>query len=398
MPLQRIKTEFIGIYYRYGKNRKLPNGEPDCCFDICYQRADGQQTYEKVGWVSEGYTVEDAIRIRGNRVRQIRHPELSLPPGTSTLTVGDAWNAYKKGWLPNLKRSREVQITYEKYLSREFGKRPIASIKPQEIEIFKQTLLGTTSQYGKTLKPGSVRNILACLRQIISKALEWEMAPGVTNPVVKLRVPGADRKRQKYLTQEEARQLLQGLKELSPQMHDIAYVALYTGMRLGEVLALQVEDIDFGSRTIHIRDGKTGSRTAYFPRRLETVLRERCGKCEPTSRNLFFSKRGNPLKSKVFSRDFAKAVEKIGLNKNVSDSLYKVTFHTLRHTFCSWLAMSGIPIQVVGALAGHKELEMTQRYAKLSSATKRNALDCLENILEETETEKGRHKEEAREE
>lgn len=398
MPLQRIKTEFIGIYYRYGKNRKLPNGEPDCCFDICYQRADGQQTYEKVGWVSEGYTVEDAIRIRGNRVRQIRHPELSLPPGTSTLTVGDAWNAYKKGWLPNLKRSREVQITYEKYLSREFGKRPIASIKPQEIEIFKQTLLGTTSQYGKTLKPGSVRNILACLRQIISKALEWEMAPGVTNPVVKLRVPGADRKRQKYLTQEEARQLLQGLKELSPQMHDIAYVALYTGMRLGEVLALQVEDIDFGSRTIHIRGGKTGSRTAYFPRRLETVLRERCGKCEPTSRNLFFSKRGNPLKSKVFSRDFAKAVEKIGLNKNVSDSLYKVTFHTLRHTFCSWLAMSGIPIQVVGALAGHKELEMTQRYAKLSSATKRNALDCLENILEETETEKGRHKEEAREE
>ena len=60
--------------------------------------------------------------------------------------------------------------------------------------------------------------------------------------------------------------------------------------------------------------------------------------------------------------------------------------------------MSGIPIQVVGALAGHKELEMTQRYAKLSSATKRNALDCLEDILEETETEKGRHKEEAREE
>ena len=53
MPLQRIKTEFIGIYYRYGKNRKLPNGEPDCCYDICYQRADGQQTYEKVGWVSE---------------------------------------------------------------------------------------------------------------------------------------------------------------------------------------------------------------------------------------------------------------------------------------------------------------------------------------------------------
>ena len=116
--------------------------------------------------------MEDAIRIRGNRVRQIRHPELSLPPGTSTLTVGDAWNAYKKGWLPNLRRAREIRSTYEKYLSREFGKRPIACTKPQEIEIFTQTLLTMTSQYGKPLKPGSVRNILACLQQIISKALE----------------------------------------------------------------------------------------------------------------------------------------------------------------------------------------------------------------------------------
>ncbi len=338
--------------------------------------------------------MEDAIRIGGNRVREIRHPELSLPPGTSPFTVGDAWNAYKKGWLPNLKRSRDFQIIYEKYLSREFGKRPIAGIKPQENEIFKQTLLTrTSSQYGKTLKPGSVRNILACLRQIISKALEWEMAPGVTNPVVKLHVPGADRKRQKYLTQDEARQLLQGLKELSPLMHDIAYVALYTGMRLGEVLALKDENIDFESRTVHIQNGKTGSRTAYFPRGLEAVLRERSGRREPTSRNLFFSTRGNPLNTKVFSREFSKAVNKIGLNKNVSDSLYKVTFHTLRHTFCSWLAMSGIPIQVVGELTGHKELEMTQRYAKLSSATKRNALDCLEDTLGGESMEERRRKE-----
>ena len=120
--------------------------------------------------------------------------------------------------------------------------------------------------------------------------------------------------------------------------------------------------------------------------------------CEPTSRHLFFTRKGTPIKTKVVSCKFSQLVDKIGFNKDISDSLYKVTFHTLRHTFCSWLAMSGIPIQVVGALAGHKELEMTQRYAKLSSATKRNALDCLEDILEETETEKGRHKEEAREE
>mgnify|MGYP007007240416 FL=1 len=71
-------------------------------------------TYEKVGWVSEGYTVEDAIKIRGERIREIRHPELSVPPGTPALTLSQAWDAYKKGWLPNLKRADEVVRVYER--------------------------------------------------------------------------------------------------------------------------------------------------------------------------------------------------------------------------------------------------------------------------------------------
>ena len=82
VPIQRIKTEYIGIYYRFGKNRMLPSGEPDRCYDICYPKANGQYTYEKVGWESEGYTVEDAIRIRGNRIKEIRHPS---PDGRTSM-------------------------------------------------------------------------------------------------------------------------------------------------------------------------------------------------------------------------------------------------------------------------------------------------------------------------
>ena len=382
VPIQRIKTDFIGVYYRFGKNRILPNKEPDRCYDICFQKANGQMTYEKVGWVSEGYSVEDAIKIRGQRIREIRHPELFVPPGTPTLTLSKAWAAYKTGWLPNLKRADDVVRIYKKYLQKEFGNRVIASVTPQEIEEFKQRLLTQTSRFGTPLKPGSVRLILAHLRRIIAKALEWNMAPAVKNPASGFRVPsGADRRREKYLTPEEADRLLADLQLISCDMYDAASIGLHTGMRLAEILGLHSDDMDFTAYVIHIRDGKTGSRLVYFPEELASLLKKRVQRCAPDSHLLFFTVNGNPVNPKWFSYQFSSTVTDMGFNRDVSDSLYKVTFHTLRHTFCSWLAMNGVSAQIIGELAGHSQLEMTQRYTKLASEVKRAELKCIRETL-----------------
>ena len=382
VPIQRIKTEFTGVYYRFGKNRVLPDGEQDKCYDICFQKANGQMTYEKVGWVSEGYTVEDAIKIRGERIREIRHPELSVPPGTPALTLSQAWDAYKKGWLPNLKRADEVVRVYERYLRKEFGNRAIASITPQEIEEFKGRLLNRTSRFGTPLKPGSVRLILAHLRRIIAKALEWNMAPAVANPASRFHVPsGADRKREKYLTPGEAERLLADLQLVSCDMHDAACIGLYTGMRLAEILGLHSDDVDFTACVIHIREGKTGSRVAYFSEELVPLLKKRVQQCDSVSHLLFCTVNGNPVNPKHFSYEFSRTVTDMGFNKDVLDSLHKVTFHTLRHTFCSWLAMNGVSVQIIGELAGHSQLEMTQRYTKLASEVKLAELKCIGKTL-----------------
>lgn len=62
---------------------------------------------------------------------------------------------------------------------------------------------------------------------------------------------------------------------------------------------------------------------------------------------------------------FKRTVADIGLNPLGIDRLEKVCFHTLRHTYCSWLAMEGVSLHSIGKLVGHKTSKMTERYSHL---------------------------------
>ena len=76
-PSGRIKTRYVGVYVRHWmRKRYTVGGNTDKCFDIHYRDGQGKYVWEKVGWLSEGYTVEDAVRLRGERVKARRHPEL----------------------------------------------------------------------------------------------------------------------------------------------------------------------------------------------------------------------------------------------------------------------------------------------------------------------------------
>ena len=73
------------------------------------------------------------------------------------------------------------------------------------------------------------------------------------------------------------------------------------------------------------------------------------------------------------SRAFMKCVSQLGFNDGVTDSRQRVVFHTLRHTFASWLVQKGVPLHTVAELMGYKSIAMTQRYAHLSPDSLRNA-------------------------
>lgn len=216
------------------------------------------------------------------------------------------------------------------------------------------------------------------MRRIINKANEWKLTSGNHNPVSHVTVPDSDHKRERYLQPKEAEKLLDGLQHISCMLYNVAYIALYTGMRLDEILQLKGQEVDLASGTINF-NGKTGRRPSYIADPLKAHLQKILP--ENPSQNIFLSPKGKPVNLKWFSNKFAQAVRDMGFNKGVTDSAQKVVFHTLRHTFCSWLAIKGVPLFTIGELVGHSSVEMTKRYAKLSPDSKRDALKFIDSTL-----------------
>jgi integrase len=80
---------------------------------------------------------------------------------------------------------------------------------------------------------------------------------------------------------------------------------------------------------------------------------------------------------KKLSHSFYKTIKDLGWNDGIEDKRQRVVFHTLRHTFASWLAMQGESLLTIKELMGHKTVEMTLRYSHLIPDQKRAAVDKL---------------------
>jgi len=85
-------------------------------------------------------------------------------------------------------------------------------------------------------------------------------------------------------------------------------------------------------------------------------------------------------KINAVSSTYAKTVEAIGLNEGVTDRRMKVVFHTLRHTYASWLVENGVDLYTVKELIGHSSLSMTERYSHVGENAKTVAIRKLEKI------------------
>ena len=76
-------------------------------------------------------------------------------------------------------------------------------------------------------------------------------------------------------------------------------------------------------------------------------------------------------------------IQELGFNKGVANKRYNVSFHTLRHSFASWLAIQGTSLYEIKELLGHKSIEMTERYAHLIPSVKRKAVNRLAGTFKE---------------
>jgi integrase len=252
---------------------------------------------------------------------------------------------------------------FERHLLPVLGRQRLDAIGVREIESLKADL-------AQRLSPKTINNCLTVLRHALATAVQWKLI--ATVPAVQwLRVPEQDFR---FLDFDEAQRLVAAAQGADRTM---VVVALNTGMRLGEMLALRWSDIDLKAGRLVVRRavarGIVG--TPKSGRSREIPLNDTVTRALEQHRHLrgplvFCTDDGRMLTKNEAKAPLARARRRSGI--------VELGWHDLRHTFASHLVMRGVPLKAVQELLGHATIEMTMRYAHLAPATKSDAVRVLD--------------------
>ena len=363
---QRISTRYTGVYVYVPESGE----KPDVIFYICY-RFDGRLIWEKVGKETEGYSAALADQVRAERIRNIRHGE-ELPKKKRSPLFKDVMDKYLE-WAKNKRSYVNDESRYKLYLKDRFDNKRLSEISPLDLEKLKQDLLK------KKLAPATIKHALCVFRQAVNRAIEWGLYKG-ENPIKRVKMPVVNNQRQRFLSHAEAESLLIKLKAVSQQVHDMALLALHCGLRAGEIFNLCNQDIDIQNGLIRISDPKNKeNRSAYMTQGVKDILRGYYDPEKPAEH--IFRDRWHGERVKYLSKTFDRAVTDLKINYGITDRRQRVTFHTLRHTFASWLALQGESLITLRDLLGHKTTAMTNRYSHLTADHRKTAILKMENTF-----------------
>ena len=258
---------------------------------------------------------------------------------------------------------------YHTHLAKPFDHKRMDEISSFDLERLKADLSK------KGLAPATVKHCLVIVRQIYNKAAVWGTYKG-ENPIVGVKMPVLQNRRERFLSRSEADAILNALKARSGQLHDMALLSLHCGLRAGEIFNIRGQDLDFKNGLINISDPKnTIARKAYMTGTVREML-----KAWPVQSpdELLFKDNRHTGQIKGVSQTYRSVINDLKLNDGISDRRHKVLFHTLRHTFASWLALQGETILTIKELLGHRTLAMAERYTHLIPDHKRRAVLTME--------------------
>lgn len=159
---------------------------------------------------------------------------------------------------------------------------------------------------------------------------------------------------------------------------------LRTGMRIGELLNTEMEDISLEGQLIRIYESDKTSigRVVYFNNDAAEALYHWLMKRDYWKKHLFHSRRDQSISYTAAWHIFKKYVDKAGLSHK------GITLHCLRHTYATNLLNAGIPIEVLRDLLGHQNLVHTRRYARLTDKTRKEEYFKTMAIIEGKKTDK----------
>jgi integrase/recombinase XerD len=173
------------------------------------------------------------------------------------------------------------------------------------------------------------------------------------------------------LSQDEVAAFLKALRH--PVYLAIAMVLYGAGLRIDEALSLEVSDVDGARGVLRVRHGKGNrAREVGLSPALYQWLRSHWSKERPPLPYLLASRRtGRPPTQDTVRHAFAMAAEQAGITKPMKP-------HVLRHSYATHLLDAGTDVRVIQALLGHRSLQTTMRYTRVSTALVRSTPSPLE--------------------
>jgi len=181
------------------------------------------------------------------------------------------------------------------------------------------------------------------------------------NPLRKLRMPSPGRDRVRFLSDVERERLLLSCQHSrNPALYPLVLLALTTGARKEELRTLRWEQIDFARGLISLEHTKNGERRASLltGQALQVLRGWRLTDRRPDA-CLFPSRKYDRHAPTRMSVAFNNACRRAGIEN--------FRFHDLRHTAASYLAMSGASLLDIGEVLGHKQMNVTKKYAHLTN-------------------------------
>jgi len=253
------------------------------------------------------------------------------------------------------------------------------------------------------LAPATIRYIKAVTSSIFSFACEEGLL--YANPAVKLGkfIQKTDKKEKiSFLTKDDVSHFLELTRKDFPEYYPLMLCAFRTGMRLGEILALGWDDVDFERNVIEVRRSYSGGyfstpkshkvRFVDMSEQLKEVLQQHYKallhrfKDQLPACNVEYSEKSREVIHLVFPNKYGKPVDGANLKHRVfykiiqKAGIHRFRFHDIRHTFASLLLQQGAPLHYVKEQMGHASIQTTvDIYGHIVPGSNRNAVNRLDD-------------------
>jgi len=166
----------------------------------------------------------------------------------------------------------------------------------------------------------------------------------------------------------------------NPHIFIGSLLALFCGLRISEVCNLKKQDIDLESMKVIVREGKgSKDRIVMLPECLIPLL-EKWFRLTKKNEQVVFTEYENKFFPNVFSVKFRRYLVKAGLSiktfkTSIGQQRYAYSFHTLRHTYATYLLEKGVDLYYVQRSLGHVDIHTTQIYAYISNTDLQNKIN-----------------------